>query len=246
MNQTIEIMKNHRSIRKFKDIMIPDNIIDELVTVAQHAPTSLNGQQTGIIVIKDKESKKKIEKVAINMPWIIECPVFFLFIMDFLKTKIACEKNGRKQTVTDSIESIMVGCVDVGLSMQNVITAAESLKLGTVTIGSIRNDPDTIIKLFELPKYTYPVAGLCIGYSADNSRIKPRLDKSTYCHSEKYNQENLRSVIDAYDKQIVDYLKKVDREKEINWSYNTSCFYKDNYYPKVYPTLKKQGFKNIE
>ena len=68
MNQTIEVMKNHRSIRKYKDTMIPDSIINELVEVAQRAPTSLNGQQSGIIVIKDKESKKKIEQVAVEMP----------------------------------------------------------------------------------------------------------------------------------------------------------------------------------
>ncbi len=246
MNQTIAIMKNHRSIRKFKPTMIPNDIIDELVAVAQRAPTSLNGQQSGIIVIKDKESKKKIEEVAVDMPWIIECPVFFLFIMDFLKTKIACEKNNRKQTVTDSIESIMVGSVDVGLSMQNVITAAESLGLGTVCIGSIRNNPRTIIKLFGLPKYTYPIAGLCIGYPEDYSKLKPRLDRSTYCHFEKYSQENLKDSIDSYDKLIVNYLKEVDRSKEVNWSYNTSSFYKDNYYPKVYPTLKEQGFRNKE
>ncbi len=246
MNQTIQVMKNHRSIRKYKDTMIPDDIINELVDVAQRAPTSLNGQQSAVIVIKDKQSKKKIEQVAVEMLWIEECPVFFLFVMDFLKTKLACEKNGRTQTVTDSIESIMVGSVDIGLSMQNVITAAESLGLGTVCIGSIRNDPATIIELLELPKYTYPVVGLCLGYPEDRSKLKPRLDKATYCHFEKYSGENLKDAIDSYDELIVQYLKDVDREQEINWSYNTSNFYKDNYYPKVYPTLKKQGFKNQE
>jgi len=244
MNQTIKVMKNHRSIRKYKDEMISDDVINELVDVTQHAPTSLNGQQSAVIVIKDKESKRKIERVAVEMPWIEECPVFFIFIIDFYKTKLACEKNGRKQTITDSVESIMIGCIDIGLSMQNVITAAESLGLGTVCIGSIRNNPAAIIELLELPKYTYPVAGLCLGYSEDHSKLKPRLDKASYCHFEKYSKENLKDAIDSYDELIVDYLKEVDREQEVNWSYNTSNFYKDNYYPKVYPTLKEQGFKN--
>lgn len=246
MNQIIETMKNHRSIRKFKNTMIPDDIIDELVEVGRRAPTSLNGQQSGIIVVKDSEIKKKIEQVCDNMPWVIECPVFFLFIMDFLKTKLACEKNGKTQTVTDSIESIMVGSVDVGLSMQNVITAAESLGLGVVCIGSIRNNPTSIIKLFDLPEYTYPVCGLCVGYPEDHSRLKPRMDISTYRHNEKYNQDGLEDSIDKYDELIVDYLKAVDRKQEINWSFNTSNYYKDNYYPKVYSTLKDQGFKNTE
>jgi len=246
MNQIIETIKNHRSIRKFKNTVIPDNIIDELVEAGQRAPTSLNGQQSGIIVIKNSETKKKIEQVCEDMPWIIECPVFFLFIMDFSKTKVACEKNGKKQTITDSIESIMVGSVDVGLGMQNVITAAESLSLGTVCIGSIRNNPSAIIELFNLPEYTYPVCGLCIGYPEDRSQVKPRMDISTYRHDEKYSNDSIKDSIDKYDELIVDYLKAVEREQEVNWSFNTSNFYKDNYYPKVYPTLKDQGFKNMK
>lgn len=246
MNQTIKVMKTHRSIRKYKDEMISDDVINELVDVVQHAPTSLNSQQSAVNVIKDKESKRKIERVAVEMPWIEECPVFFIFIIDFYKTKLACEKNGRKQTITDSVESIMVGCIDIGLSVQNVITAAESLGLGTVCIGSIRNNPAAIIELLELPKYTYLVAGLCLGYPEDHSKLKQRLDKTSYFHFVKYSKENLKDAIDSYDELIVDYLKDVDREQEVNWSYNTSNFYKDNYYPKVYPTLKEQGFKNKE
>ena len=246
MNQLVKTIKNHRSIRDFKDIMISDDIIDELVEVGQRAPTSLNGQQSGIIVIKDSGTKKKIEKICQDMPWIIECPVFFLFIMDFFKTKLACEKNGQTQTLTNSIESIMVGSVDVGLSMQNVIIAAESLELGVVCIGSVRNNPSAIIEMFDLPKYTYPVCGLCLGYPEDSSRTKPRMNISTYRHNEKYNNEGLEDSINKYDELMVDYLKAVNREQEVNWSFNTSNFYKDNYYPKVYPTLKDQGFKNNE
>lgn len=244
MNQTIQVMKNHRSIRKYKDKMIEDDVINELIDVAQHAPTSLNGQQSTIIVVKDKEIKRKIEQIAVEMPWIVECPVFFVFVIDFYKTKLACEKNSRKQTITDSIESIMVGSIDIGLGMQNVITAAESLGLGTVCIGSIRNDPAAIIRLLGLPEYTYPSVGLCLGYPEDYSKLKPRIGKEAYCHFEKYNKDNLSDAIDSYDELMSKYLKEVDRDKEVNWSYNTSDFYQSIYFPKVYPTLKKQGFKN--
>jgi FMN reductase [NAD(P)H] len=244
MNQTIQVMKNHRSVRKYKDTMIPDDVINELVEVAQHAPTSLNGQQSTIIVIKDKETKKKIEQIAQEMPWIEECPVFFVFVIDFYKTKLACEKNGRLQTITDSVESIMVGSVDVGLSMQNVITAAESLGLGTVCIGSVRNDPAAMIKLLDLPEYTYPAVGLCLGYPEDYSKLKPRLGKESYCHYEKYHKEKFKAAIDSYDELMSRYLKEVDRENEVNWSYRTSDFYQKIYFPEVYPTLKNQGFKN--
>jgi len=244
MNETIRIMKNHRSIRKYKDEMIPDEVIDNLIDVAQHAPNSINGQQSTIIVVKDKETKKKISEYAGNQPWIEECPVFFVFVMDFYKTKLACDKNHRIQTITDSVESIMVGSVDIGLGMQNVITAAESLGLGTVCIGGIRNNPSEMIKILDLPEYTYPVVGLCLGYPADNSALKPRMGKESYCHKEKYNKEVLTSAIDAYDEVISKYLAEGGREQKVNWSSSTSNAYQNVYFPKVYPTLKEQGFKN--
>jgi len=64
MNLTIETMKNHKSIRKYKDTMIDDEIIEVLLEVARKAPTSLNGQQRSIVVVKDRKRKEKIEKNA--------------------------------------------------------------------------------------------------------------------------------------------------------------------------------------
>ena len=45
MNNTIEIIKNHRSIRQYLDKDIPDEIIDEIIMSAQAMPNSINGQQ---------------------------------------------------------------------------------------------------------------------------------------------------------------------------------------------------------
>lgn len=244
MNETINIMKNHRSIRKYKDQMISDEILDNLIDVAQHSPNSINGQQTSIIVVKDKEKKKKISEYAGGQPWIEECPVFLVFVMDFYKTKLACEKNGRPQTITDSVEAIMVGSVDVGIGMQSVITAAESLGLGTVCIGGIRNNPAEMIKILELPEFTYPVVGLCIGYPADNSAPKPRMDKKAYRHDEKYNKVGITEAIESFDEVIAKFLAEGGREQKGNWSISTSNAYQYVYFPKVYQTLKEQGFKN--
>jgi len=244
MNLAIETMKKHNSIRKYKNDPVDEKIIDELLDVARFAPSSLNGQQRAVIVVKDEIKKRKIEKICEDMPWIIECPVFFVFIMDFYKTKLACEKNGSNQIITDSVESIMAGCVDVGLSMQNVITAAESLGLGTVCIGSIRNNPAEMIELLDLPQYTYPVSGLCIGYPDEDPMQKPKSPMESFAHCENYGTEKIKDAIDKYDEIMPRYLKSVDREFEKNWSHHLSQFYSTVYFPKVYETLKKQGFKN--
>lgn len=244
MNEVINLMKNHRSIRKYTNEEVSEEIIENLIAVAQHAPNSINGQQSSVIVIRDKETKEKIAEYAGGQTWVEQCPVFLVFVMDFYKSKVACEKNGRELNITDSVEAIMAGSVDVGIAMQNVVTAAESLGLGVVCIGGIRKNPRGMIKILNLPEYTYPVVGLCLGYPSDNSRLKPRMDSKVYAHREKYNQEAIKETVDSYDELMSDYLTEIGREQEVNWSNNTSGVYQYVYFPQVYPTLKEQGFKN--
>lgn len=244
MNQTINLIQNHRSIRSFLERDVEDEKLEEIIKSAQSMPNSINGQQSSVIVIKDKETKKKIAELTGGQTWIDNAPVFLLFILDFYKTDLAAKKNGITQIIHESVEGIMAGTFDAGLAMGGAIVAAESLGLGIVPIGGVRNNPEEIIKLLSLPEYTYPAVGLALGYPNGESKKKPRLPLNTYKHEERYHTEGLEEAIDAYDKGIEGYLKEINREQEGNWSINTSRVYSRVYYPKVYPTLKEQKFLN--
>lgn len=244
MNETIKIIQDHRSIRSFLDKSIDDEIIDEILRSSQAMPSSINGQQTSVIVIKDKETKAKIAELAGGQPWIEAAPVFLVFVMDFYKSNIGANKNNKTQVIHESVEGTMVGAFDAGLAMGGAIISAESLGLGIVPIGGVRKKPSEIIELLGLPEYTYPTAGLAIGYPKDNSRKKPRLPFNTFKHEEKYKVDGLKESIDEYDKNMEIYLKEIGREVEGNWSKNTSNFYQYVYYPDVYPTMKQQKFNN--
>jgi len=244
MNKTIETIKNHRSIRDYKSDKIDLSMINEIIVAAQSMPTSINGQQTSIIVVQDVKTKATIAEIAGGQPWIDKAPVFLLFITDFYKTNLAAKKNGLTQEIHESIEGTVVGTFDSGLSMGAAIIAAESLGLGIVPIGGIRRNPQAMIDLLNLPVMTFPVAGLAIGYPNSESRKKPRLPLGTFRHNEKYHIENLEKEIDDYDLQMVDYLKDINRSQEVNWSANVSNIYQQVYFPKVHPVMNKQGFMN--
>ncbi|AWI04618.1 NADPH-dependent oxidoreductase [Clostridium drakei] len=246
MNKVIETMKEHRSIRNYTDKEISEEIINELVNAAQSAPNSINGQQTSLIVIKDKATKEKLAELTGGQSWVAAAPVFFIFIADFYKIKIASEITGLPMNITESVESIMVASVDAGLSAQNLMTAAESLGIGIVPIGGVRKNPDEVIKLLGLPKYTFPILGVGVGYPSGNSKIKPRMPKTVYRHDEKYNSENIKEGILEYDKEMASYLEEIGRTQEVNWSSQTMNVYQNVYYPKVYPVLKDQGFENCK
>ncbi len=244
MNETIKLIQDHRSIRSFLDKDVDDAVIDEILKTAQAMPNSINGQQTSVIVIRDKDTKKKIAQLTGNQTWIEDAPVFLLFLIDFYKTKLGAEKNGLTQVIHESVEGTMVGTFDAGLQMGAAIISAESLGLGIVPIGGVRKSPEELIELLKLPEYTFPAVGLALGYPKDHSHKKPRLPLNTFKHEEFYHSDGLLESIDQYDKDMEDYLAEIGREKEGNWSKFTSSIYQSVYYPEVYPTIKKQKLSN--
>lgn len=242
MNETIETIKNHRSIREYLDKDVPAQMLQAILEAAQAMPTSINGQQLSIIVIKDKSKKAKIAELTVQ-PWIAQAPVFLVFVADFYKSYAAGEKNGQKAVIHESVESTLVGAFDGGLAMGAAIIAAESLGLGIVPIGSVRRQPQEMIALLELPEYTYPLVGLAVGYPADLSAKKPRFPLATLVHAETYDKEKIKKAIDEYDDTMSAYYQQRG-DKAVNWSQQVAGAYKQVYFPEVYPTMKSQGFKN--
>jgi len=244
MNKVIETIKNHRSIRQYLDKDIPNEIVDEIVRAAQAMPNSINGQQTSVIVITDKEKKEKLAELVGNQEYVAKAPVFLVFVMDFYRTYLAGEKTGFKQVIHEDIEGVEAGSVDVGIALGASIIAAESFGLGIVPIGGIRKNPDEVIELLGLPKYTFPMVGLVVGYPADESHKKPRIPFDSFRHNESYDVKAVEESIDTYDNQMSEYLNDIGRsEQETNWSTFTSKIYQSVYYPKVKPAMEKQGFK---
>lgn len=71
---------------------------------------------------------------------------------------------------------------------QNALTAAESLGLGGVYIGGIRNNIESVTELLKLPKHVLPLFGLCLGWPADNPDLKPRLPAELVVHGTSINR----------------------------------------------------------
>ncbi|MFA9559757.1 NADPH-dependent oxidoreductase [Evansella sp. AB-rgal1] len=248
MNEVIELLNNHRSIRDYKEEAIEEKDIHTIITSAMAGANWVNGQQVSVVEVKDREKKAKLAELVGNQPYVDKAPVFFVFCIDFYRGKLAAEKNGEPFPVVDSVEALLIGSTDVGIAMGNAIAAAESLKLGTVPIGGIRKNVEEVIDLLELPNYVFPISGLVVGYPNDLSATKPRFSLEAVLHKEKYVKENMKDHIDQYDKTISDYmLKRSNGKVDRNWSSGISKYYSEgvtSYMDNITPALKKQGFSN--
>lgn len=204
MNATIELLKQHRSIRKYKDTPVPEEHVVEIISTAQAAPTSSNIQAYSVVAVREAEKRRRLAELAGNQPYIAESPVFLIWCADLNKIRKAIRLHEDTE-LNQNAELFVLATIDAALAAQNAVVAAESLGYGTVYIGGIRNNPQDVTELLELPPLVYPVFGMCVGVPDQHPDIRPRLPISAVYHRETYREEGLESDIKTYDASMRHY-----------------------------------------
>lgn len=196
---TLETILSHRSIRKFTSEPISAETLDTLIRAGQQASTSNNLQCVSVIRVSDRALREGIREAAGSADYIVDCAEFLLFCIDFSKHLQICP-----EAQTDWAEVTLIGAVDTGIMAQNVLLAAESLGLGGVYIGALRNDARKVSDVLNLPEYCVPLVGLCLGHPDQNPPFKPRLPKEAVYAENACPVLNAETV-EAYNRAVAEY-----------------------------------------
>lgn len=218
MNETIQLLQNHRSIRDFKDQPLEREVIETLVKSAQQASTSSYVQAYSIIGVTDEDKKQAIMEIS-TQPYVKDNGHLFIFVADYNRHLELAKRKGY-EIHFDTTESLLIGVVDAALAAQNLAVAAESLDLGICYLGSIRNNTKKMIEILELPEGTFPVIGMAVGYKNSEGSFKERLPQDTVYFENTYLEfEQIEASLNDYDESITEYYKTRDENKrQDNWS----------------------------
>ncbi|WP_096189308.1 oxygen-insensitive NADPH nitroreductase [Evansella halocellulosilytica] len=208
MNDTIETLLNHRSIRKFKDKSLSQKQIKTIIEAAQMASTSSYIQAYSIIGIKDATKKERLAELAGNQNYVAKNGHFFVFCADLYRHKLAGELEhiDVKQSI-ESTEKFLVSVIDASLAAQNAVIAAESMDLGICYIGGLRNEIEKVGQLLNLPPYVIPLFGLAVGVPENASNKKPRLPLEHVYHEDTYNKDKQEYLaqLEAFNETVSAY-----------------------------------------
>jgi nitroreductase len=154
-----ETIKGRRSVRRYQDRDIPDSIIKELLDLATHAPSSMNGQPWRFIVVRAKRAKRKLAEIKNKY-----CPQ---------------EKQMYKADFLQMAPVIIVVCVDKQksydreiengvLATANLILGAYSRGLGSVYMSAYRlGEPgisQEVRQVLDIPQDIDPITIVPLGY----------------------------------------------------------------------------------
>ncbi|MEW4354385.1 nitroreductase family protein [Streptococcus pneumoniae] len=202
MNETMELMSRHISVRRFGDKSISDEELKAIIEAGRMASSWKNFQSYSIIVVRSKEKKQALYDL-IPQPAIVGSDVFLLFLGDLNRAKqgVALHSDA---FYPEGVENLLISSVDASLAAQNTLLAAESLGYGGVIIGVLREVAEDLADLFNLPDYVYPIFGIALGEPAQNRPPKPRLPYESVVFEESYKEQDAR-VIKDYDEVQKEY-----------------------------------------
>lgn len=241
MNHVIELLMSHRSVRKLKSDPVPEEIKKTIVRCGQMAPTSSHFQAYSIIDIKDPEKRKALAASAGGQEWLVNAPIALLFCADLHRNSqyLTCEDKD----ILHNTESYTVAVVDAALAAQKAFIAAQSLGLGGVVVGGVRNDMYLMKKLFELPDMVMPLFVLTLGYYDEEPLQRPRLPYGVVVKEDRYTEDGNSGMISEYNREVSRFFEENSHgEQKFTWT--ESCSYSLALKPRYEVTqfAKDQGF----
>jgi nitroreductase len=180
MADFMEIIKGRRSIRRYQEREIPENVLNEVLEAIRWAPSWANTQCWEAIVVKNSTIKQKLqETLEPGNPArkaMVEAPVVIT-----LCGKLQSSGYEKGQATTKLGDWFMF---DIGLATQNLCLAAHHLNLGTVIVGSFGQDKAK--EILQVPDGYEVVTLIPVGYPAKEGRAPDRREISEFVHYDTF------------------------------------------------------------
>lgn len=199
-NDTLATLIGHRSVRAFRAGALPDGALELALAAASSAPTSSNLQTWSVVAVQDPARRARLGVLAAGQRFIDQAPLLLVWLADLSRLDAIAGGAGKAVDGVHYLEALLVATIDAALAAQNAVAAFESLGLGTVYIGAMRNHPEAVAAELGLPKLVFPVFGLSVGHPDPDvaTAIKPRLPPSVVLHHERYTPA-APAGLDAYE-----------------------------------------------
>lgn len=242
----LETILNHRSIRKFTEQPISEELLSTLFEAGMAGSSSGFLQSASIIRVTDKQLRYEIRRICADAqdakegekyghPYVEHCAELLIYCMD----------NQRHLQVVpnaqiDWTEVTLVGAIDSAIMAQNLLVAAESLGLGGVYLGSVRNDINRLSELLQLPAGVVPMFGMALGYPDQDPAMRPRLPVELVVSTNKFESAS-KDAVEAYNDTMKAYY--VERgQPGMDWTKQVMNYLDKPARPAILPYLNKQGY----
>lgn len=202
-----EAINKRRSIRKFKPDPVSDDLLLQLLDSARLAPSGSNTQPWRFIVVKDTDTRQKLQTASYNQRHVGQAPVIIACCADIrafgefperideliaagalpAKTREvfvpSLKKGGMSADMKWHLLIAATGNTDIAI--EHIVLQAVELGLGTCWVRWF--DDNKVKEILEIPNTIEIIALLPVGYPAEEPPQRPRFDLEKIVCYEKWN-----------------------------------------------------------
>lgn len=226
LNQTLETLLTHRSIRAFLPSKpLTPGTLELLIAAGQSAATSSNLQTWSVVALTSPATKARAAHLCADQAFITAAPLFLVFCADLQRLTAVSAQRGAPGVALEYTEMFLMATVDATLAAQNASVAAEALGLGTCYVGAVRNRPREMADLLGLPDRVVALFGLAVGWPdpARPASVKPRLPAAEVLHREKWaggheGDEAQQEAFESYDQALSAFNRRENRDGAPLWT----------------------------
>ena len=228
MNEALGVILNRKSIRQFLRKPVPQEVKTEIIGATLRAPTAGNLMLYSIIEVNDRAAKDTLAVSCDHQPFIARAPWVLLFLADYQRWfdyfKLCgtgeFARRARLPVRKPAAGDLMLACCDALIAAQTCVIAAESCGLGSCYIGDIMENYETHRDLFKLPRYTFPICLLCLGYPTKAQKARPptpRFDREFIVFDNSYRRLGGSELEKMFEKEQARSFKN---SEELNGAVN--------------------------
>ena len=168
-----EVLHTRRSIRKYLETPIKDDVIKRILQAARLSPTWAHKQGQRVILVRDPAVLNQLSD-AIGQKWTETAPAFLVVCIEPEQSGIAPNK-------------LEYYSVDAAIVMQSMILAATNEGLGTCWIGWF--DEKEVKRVLSIPNSYYVIGITPLGYPASQPPPKDRKKLEDICFSDTFGNK---------------------------------------------------------
>jgi FMN reductase (NADPH) len=199
-NPVIDTLVQRKSIRKYTTEDPSDEVVQTIVRAGQQAPFAF---QMGSVLLSRKREQNPFH-----------APLLFTLCVDSHRHELVMAQRGWKMATND-LSLLFFGIQDATLLAANMVSAAESLGLGSCFIGNAPYRATQIADEYRLPQRVFPLVQLTMGYPASKPKPRPRYPLDFCLFEDTYpelDEENVTQAMQVMDEGYLaqDYYRKAN------------------------------------
>lgn len=193
LSPTMETEMSHKSIRAYTEEEPSEETVRKIVRAGQQAPFA--SQLYSVLLSRDREKQP------------FNAPLLFTICIDFHKLELVMERRDWEM-VSNDLHCLWFGIQDASYMAQNMVTAAESLGMGTCFLGDAPYQARKIAQKYDLPQRVFPLVQLAMGYPDEDPPTRPRYPLDFVLFEDEYPEFSEDQIERAMNTMDEGYLEQ--------------------------------------